>query len=45
LPLAPLCRDDCRGPDPERFPALSESDEANPAIDPRWAALGELHFD
>jgi uncharacterized protein len=50
LPLAPLCRQDCPGPDPERFPASSEAeldaaapDERPP--DPRWAALAELHFD
>lgn len=48
LPLAPLCRPDCPGPDPERFPALSEVDveaDAEPVADPRWAALGELRFD
>jgi uncharacterized protein len=42
LPLAPLCRPDCRGPDPERFPALVEGD--GPA-DRRWAGLSELRFD
>lgn len=44
LPLAPLCGDDCRGPDPERFPARPASD-ASPGGDPRWAALDELTFD
>lgn len=44
LPLAPLCGDDCRGPDPERFPARS-ADEAAPSGDPRWAALDGLTFD
>jgi uncharacterized protein len=43
LPLAPLCRDDCRGLCPacgarwEDLPA----DHAHPTIDPRWAALAE----
>lgn len=50
LPLAPLCRDDCAGPDPERFPAevapdVDLSADAPPAPDPRWAALDELTFD
>ena len=44
LPLAPLCRPDCAGPDPDRFPTQVESDAA-PASDPRWAALGELSFE
>lgn len=51
LPLAPLCREDCPGPDPERFPASTEVEleaeaeaEAPPA-DPRWAVLAELRFD
>jgi uncharacterized protein len=48
LPLAPLCRDDCVGPDPERFPAavaadVDPSQRATPP-DPRWAALDELKF-
>ncbi|MEO8697374.1 MAG: YceD family protein [Acidimicrobiales bacterium] len=42
LPLAPLCRPECLGPDPERFPALVEGD--GPA-DRRWAGLSELRFD
>ena len=51
LPLAPLCRDDCRGPDPDEHPVITE-DDAEPAADdepapadPRWAALDALHFD
>lgn len=48
LPLAPLCRDDCAGPDPDRYPTLTEAEIAAAAasqekpLDPRWAALGEL---
>src|SRR6185436_90813 len=52
LPLAPLCREDCMGPDPDRFPARVEDDtadeldtdpeEEDPPKDPRWAALDEL---
>lgn len=48
LPLAPLCREDCQGPDPERFPAVVESEDGaaeepeEPPRDPRWAALDEL---
>lgn len=51
LPLAPLCRPDCPGPDPERFPASTEAEveaaaaDEPPPPDPRWAALGELRFD
>ncbi len=54
LPLAPLCRDDCPGPDPVDHPvtvadhvdpaAGHEGDGVSPA-DPRWAALRELRFD
>lgn len=44
LPLAPLCDEGCRGPDPERFPAAPAGD-AEPAGDPRWAALDALSFD
>lgn len=47
LPLAPLCRDDCAGPDPERFPAEPETDAdeaAEPPADPRWAALEGLEL-
>lgn len=46
LPLAPLCRDDCPGPAPERFPTeLVDEEASQPATDPRWAALDELTFD
>jgi uncharacterized protein len=54
LPLAPLCRDDCRGPAPDAFPARLP-DEAEPDAegadagdarrDPRWAALDVLRQD
>jgi uncharacterized protein len=47
LPLAPLCTDDCAGPDPEDHPVRVPADDdadARPA-DPRWAALDELRFD
>lgn len=54
LPIAPLCREDCEGPEPDRFPANVASDaeaadesgdgESAPA-DPRWAALDQLTFD
>ena len=44
LPLAPLCREDCPGPDPDAFPVESEADEdgGEPPRDPRWAALDVL---
>jgi len=48
LPLAPLCRDDCAGPDPDRYPARTEAEleaeasAAEPEPDPRWAALDQL---
>ncbi len=48
LPLAPLCGDDCAGPDPDRYPAKTEADleaeaaAAGPVTDPRWAALDGL---
>ncbi len=44
LPLAPLCGDDCVGPEPERFPT-GAFEESEPAKDDRWAALDELRFD
>lgn len=48
LPVAPLCREDCAGPDPDRFPTTvvvePDPDEPPPA-DPRWAALSEITFD
>ncbi|MEM7274955.1 MAG: DUF177 domain-containing protein [Actinomycetota bacterium] len=49
LPLAPLCREDCAGPDPDRYPAVTEdaheqemAAEAAATPDPRWAALDQL---
>jgi uncharacterized protein len=51
LPLAPLCREDCAGPEPGQFPVGAadagdaEPDEADRPVDPRWAALEELRFD
>ena len=52
LPLTPLCRADCAGPDPERFPTVVEDDPGDPDDagapapgDPRWSALSDLHFD
>jgi uncharacterized protein len=51
LPLAPLCGSDCRGPAPEAFPTgpggapEAAGIDDSPAGDPRWAALGDLHFD
>lgn len=52
LPLAPLCRTDCAGPAPDRFPATVATDPAPvrdlddaPAADPRWAALDQLRFE
>ncbi|MEL6980904.1 MAG: DUF177 domain-containing protein [Actinomycetota bacterium] len=56
LPLAPLCRDDCPGPDPDRYPAMTEDElieaeaeaqaaAGGPPRDPRWAALDQLKID
>jgi uncharacterized protein len=42
LPLAPVCREDCPGPDPEAHPVVTGDDA--PA-DPRWSALDALRFD
>jgi len=40
LPLAPVCRDDCRGLCPECGVRLdSDPDHRHEAVDPRWAAL------
>lgn len=51
LPLAPLCRDDCPGPAPDRFPTSVEGDdgeedddEAERPRDPRWAGLDDLEL-
>lgn len=54
LPLAPLCREDCEGPDPERYPAVTadewerlEAERAAepPPPDPRWSALSDIELD
>jgi len=50
LPLSPLCSDGCQGPDPDRYPALSQEEAealaaAEPKTDPRWAALEGLNLD
>ena len=46
LPLAPLCTDDCAGPEPDRFPTGAPDDEeGEPPRDERWAALDALEFD
>jgi uncharacterized protein len=49
LPISPLCRAECQGPDPERFPAVTADAEAGdldaPTPDPRWAVLAELELD
>ena len=48
LPVAPLCGDDCAGPDPSRFPTTVVKDadpDEEPPADPRWAALSEITFD
>jgi uncharacterized protein len=50
LPLGPLCREDCGGPDPDAFPVEVEhdpadaepDDDAERPKDPRWAALDVL---
>jgi DUF177 domain-containing protein len=50
LPLAPLCRPDCPGPDPQHpvavageEPPAGGDEEVSP--DPRWATLRDLKFD
>ncbi len=50
IPLAPLCRTDCAGPDPERYPTKTEEQlEAERAADrqqdPRWDSLSQLTFE
>ena len=51
LPLAPLCGEDCAGPDPDRYPARLADDietgdpdrgDEPPTPDPRWALLDQL---
>lgn len=44
LPMVPLCRPDCAGPSPDRFPT-GPADESAPRADDRWAALDELSFE
>ena len=44
LPLVPLCREDCPGPEPSRFPT-GPPEEPGTQADPRWAALDDLTFD
>ena len=55
MPLAPLCSEECPGPDPEGHP-VTVADDADPGgpddehtvetpPDPRWAALSEVHPD
>jgi uncharacterized protein len=46
LPIAPLCADDCGGPEPGAY-RVTAGDAADPAdrsgaSDPRWAALDQL---
>jgi uncharacterized protein len=43
LPLAPLCDEACPGPEPDAHPIGTAA--AEPVVDPRWSALGELRFD
>ena len=52
LPLAPLCREECLGPAPERFPASpAQAAEEAPGRDddtpgdPRWAPLRQLRLE
>ena len=46
LPLAPLCRDDCPGPDPEHpVSVVDDAASAGQPADPRWAGLRQLRFD
>jgi len=44
LPLAPLCEESCRGPEPDRFPT-GAPDDRRPSGDSRWAILDGLSFD
>ena len=47
LPLAPLCDEDCAGPDTERFPTGQGEDpdpDVPPARDERRAVLDQLRF-
>ncbi len=51
LPISPLCREECRGPNPEAYPVTKEGLAPGPGAgsaglegsrDPRWAALDVL---
>jgi uncharacterized protein len=44
LPMVPLCRPDCDGPAPDRFPT-GPHEEPVARADDRWAALDELDFE
>ncbi len=44
LPLAPLCAEDCSGPEPDEYPVVVEGEGEAPP-DPRWSALSDLRFD
>ncbi|MEZ5322533.1 MAG: YceD family protein [Microthrixaceae bacterium] len=48
LPLSPVCRAGCEGPDPEHFPVEVADDPPEaprPDHDPRWAVLDQLRVD
>lgn len=46
LPLAPLCREGCAGPDPDEHPVVTEGEaEGEREPDERWSALKELKFE
>lgn len=51
LPVAPLCAEDCAGPDPEAHPVGGtegddrDGDEQPRERDPRWSILDQLHLD
>ena len=50
LPTAPLCSEDCAGPDPGAHPVGrvtdDEAGDESPALaDPRWAVLDQLRTD
>jgi len=46
LPLQPLCRDDCPGLCPECGARLdADPEHGHDVVDPRWAALRQLHDD
>jgi len=49
LPVAPLCRPDCPGPEPDVFPVAigapaADEEPGRPTGDPRWAALDALRL-